>query len=58
MDKGRDLVDGRRETGSGVPVISAEFGNFGTCIVDISAEGGNEFIVGVLVTLVHRFQFE
>jgi hypothetical protein len=58
MDKGRDLVDGRRETGSGVLVISAEFGNFGTCIVDISTEGGNEFISGVLVALVHRFQFE
>ncbi len=46
MDKGRDLFDGRRETGSGVLVISAEFGNFGTCIVDISTEGGNEFISG------------
>jgi hypothetical protein len=58
MDKGRDLVDGCRETGSRGLVISAEFRNFGTCIVDISAEGGNEFIIGVLVALVHRFQFE
>jgi hypothetical protein len=58
IDKGRDVVDGRREIGSGVLVSSAEFGNFGTCIVDIRAEGGNEFIVGVLVALVHRFQFE
>jgi hypothetical protein len=58
MDKGPDLFDGRRETGSGVLVILAEFGIFGTCIVDISAEGGNKFIICVLVALVHRFQFE
>ena len=54
MDKGRDFVDGRRETGSGVLVISAEFGNFGTCIVDISTEGGNEFISGVPVNPINK----
>jgi hypothetical protein len=53
VDEGLDFFDGCRQSGSGGLEFAAEFRKLCPSIVDISAEGGNGSIVGVLVALDH-----